>query len=206
MKAQPTEPLEYVQTSWLPAASLLDWLPDETLYSILSRQHRLSGNLRPETTRGQFFGHRLRGSHHDFPTHLDYLVDRTLGAWGDAASIIDRHTILPYYLHLRSEITRAAVIGMARTADLAQVKTWLGLLERRFNQFHPLKACSKCMAADLEDHGVAYWHRQHELPAVWWCVAHDLPLGAAVAKAPQSFQSTWQLPDDCALVMSQSAL
>jgi len=61
-------------------APLLDqWLPDETLFSLASRHHVVSGNVRPGDTCFQLFGHKRLGSSHDLPARVDEFVRRTAG-------------------------------------------------------------------------------------------------------------------------------
>jgi hypothetical protein len=38
------------------------------------------------------------------------------------------------------------------------------------------KFCPHCIEADVHEHGVAYWHLSHQLPALSMCVKHDCEL------------------------------
>lgn len=38
------------------------------------------------------------------------------------------------------------------------------------------KFCPLCIAADLHEHGVAYWHLSHQLPALSMCMKHNCQL------------------------------
>jgi hypothetical protein len=36
--------------------------------------------------------------------------------------------------------------------------------------------CHKCIKRDLKQHGVSYWHREHQIPGVFTCPTHGVPL------------------------------
>src|SRR3546814_5026656 len=78
---------------------LLEWLPGETLFSLVSRLHRLWGRTHDSDTAQILFGGRTRGVHHDFPSGLGYFIDRSDGALGSPDEIARQRTLL----HFRSE-------------------------------------------------------------------------------------------------------
>lgn len=49
---------------------LLDWLPDETLFSLVSRIHSMSGHGEDWRTSLLLFGTRHTGIHHDLPNQI----------------------------------------------------------------------------------------------------------------------------------------
>lgn len=36
--------------------------------------------------------------------------------------------------------------------------------------------CSKCIEQDLKTLGISYWRRKHQLPGLFWCPDHNIPL------------------------------
>ncbi|MDM0077033.1 TniQ family protein [Variovorax sp. J2P1-59] len=36
--------------------------------------------------------------------------------------------------------------------------------------------CRRCVQDDLQHYGMAYWHREHQLPGNYWCFVHESPL------------------------------
>lgn len=36
--------------------------------------------------------------------------------------------------------------------------------------------CEHCVVEDLEFHGMSYWRRAHQIPGVFWCSKHSVPL------------------------------
>lgn len=81
-----------------------------------------------------------------------------------------------------------------RGNGIAHLKYRLGLLTSGLGAAHPLKSCPECMQADLEGHGWAYWRRAHQLPGVWVCPSHGIPLQVSHLKLDQVARFAWTLP------------
>ncbi len=169
-------------------------LPDETLFSWCSRYHRLAANGLDRATCLQLFGHARIGSAHDFPGRIDTLVARSKGALGSAEQVIRDRTLLPFYWPFKpSDLARQSVAAM-RGNGIAHLKYQLGLLTSGLGAAHPLKTCPECMQADLEGHGWTYWRRAHQLPGVWLCPSHGIPLRISHMKLDQVARFAWTLP------------
>ena len=160
--------------------SVLSWLPDETLYSHVSRSHRLSGNASQRSSLDTLFGRGAR-THHDFPSHLAHYADRHHGLLGTPVEILFKHTPLSLYLRFQDSRRADAAVQGASTAPAASTKYRLGLVGSRFGADHPLKACEQCLIDDSSRFGVAYWHLVHQIPGVFVCPSHDHPLLIAPA-------------------------
>lgn len=184
-----TAPLD-VMAPW----PMPQWLPDETFFSLASRYHAISGNRLPAHTNLALFGMHRAGSQHDLPTHLNQFVHRTEGRLGSVETIAGQHTILPFYLPSRSKEDAAAARESLADPPNGMLKYRLGILTSRFRANHPLKACLACLEEDEANHGVAYWHRVHQLPGVWVCQRHDTWLREATLKSSGVNRFGWLLP------------
>jgi len=176
------------------------WLPDETLFSLLTRFHRLTGNRLASDTCRMLFGRGRQGCQHDLPSYLDELVRRTNGALGDADHLARLRTILPFYFPLKSADIASDAVAALRSGAAASLKYRLGILSSRFRAHHPLKACPLCMECDESEHGAAYWHLPHQYPGVWMCPHHNLPLLQSTVKATGVGRFLWHLPEPSALM------
>jgi hypothetical protein len=137
---------------------LLDWLPDETFFSLVSRDHYLWGHGADWRTSQLLFGSRQAGIHHDLPNGIGVFAERTGNQLGTADEVVRERTLLKYYgRFLSSENEQEAVIALSGNT-VAHLKFRLGLLTSRFRANHPLKACALCMAADILERGWTYWH------------------------------------------------
>lgn len=172
----------------------LDPLPDETLFSWCSRFHRLAANGQDKNTCLQLFGDARIGSAHDFPARIAVLAARSAGCLGTASDIIRHRTLLPFYLPFKSiEVGNEAVSALCGPG-IGHLKYRLGLLTSGVGAAHPLKACPQCICSDLAKHGWAYWKRSHQLPSVWLCPEHLVPLRASSLKLLQVARFAWVLP------------
>lgn len=173
--------------------SLLSWLPDESLFSLCSRQHRFWGFRHASETCEHLFG-ALGGTHHDLPNHLAELAARTDSAWGTAADLVKQRTLLKFYAtFLAAEDVKECVEAMAGDS-VAHLRFRLGLCASRFGTNHPLKACLACIDDDVQSKGWPYWHLEHQYPGVWVCRKHGVMLRDSLVKSTGLGRFQWQLP------------
>lgn len=178
---------------------LPEWLPDESLFSLLSRFHILSGNRLASDTCRSLFGHPHGGCEHDFPTRLGELCRRTQYVLGDARSVAVDRTLLPFYLPLRSVAGAEAAVDSLVGVSGGVLKFRLGILTSRFRANHPLKACPNCMDADRRETGTIFWRREHQVPGVWRCRSHGAILLESCVKSTGVERFGWTLPDAASL-------
>lgn len=180
---------------------LLDWLPDETLFSLVGRLHRFWGFSLASQTCHTLFMHSQQGSQHDLPSRLAEFVSQTNGRYGTPADLARVHTLLAYYLPFRTEKDVEAAIACMSAHNVAHLKLRLGILTSRFRAHHPLKACPHCIDEDVERYGWSYWHLSHQLPGVWVCHKHMCRLRVSSLKATGVGRFQWVLPSKCDLRM-----
>lgn len=171
-------------------------LSDETLYSWCARYHRLSGNSLAIKTSQQLFGSSSAGLLQDFPSHLSTLVERTEGQLGDIETLANHHTLLGFYAAFCSMETSQRTIVTMSGASVEHLKFQLGLPGSGHGAAHPLKACPVCMQKDQQQVGFAYWHLEHQWPAVWVCLSHQVPLWSYVGRSNSLNSRQLMLPDD----------
>lgn len=178
-----------------------EWLPDETLFSLGSRIHRLSCNALSRQTTLALFGHTRYGVEHDLTSNLAALATRSEDRWGTADELIDR-TLLPFYLALQPPAAQLELRAMLHRPGIGHLKFRLGILTSRFRAHHPLKACPSCMDSDRRRFGTSYWHRAHQFPGVWLCLEHDTPLHESQVKATGVRRFDWVMPDEAELLQT----
>ena len=182
-----------------PTSIVLNWLEDETFFSICSRHHAFWGNSKSNTSFSMLFDSYGTTIPHDFPRCLDTLRPDFQIALGDPQTIIHRHTILPLFFPFQSHQCVQAIIESARGPHLGGIKYRLGLVTGRFGAQHPLKACRLCMAKAKDTQGVAYWHLAHQYPGVLVCPTHMLRLQECVHNRRWSGRHRWVLPENATL-------
>lgn len=171
------------------------WLPDETLFSLLSRAHKIFGHRIPAETGILFFGHSHYGYQHDLPNGLREFCRRTGNALGTEAHIALNRTLLPIFLPHRPANTLQNALSLMCGDGKGALKYQLGLLTSRFRAHHPLKACLECMNEDERTYGTAHWHLAHQFPGVWVCTKHECLLLECNVKANGVRRFDWILPE-----------
>lgn len=184
-------------TEKLPSQTLkVKWLPDETFFSLCSRQHILTCNVLPGTTSIQLLNLTKKRIKHDFPCGLDAFEINTAGYWGGADTIIQNHTILPFFAHFSSEEKVNAAVSILKGAHIGSLKYRLGLITGGFGAEHPLKGCPECVKSDLARYGVAYWHLIHQYPGLVACPTHWVWLRESLVNRQWVDRFAWSLPKE----------
>ncbi|WP_411381759.1 TnsD family Tn7-like transposition protein [Pseudomonas sp. MPB26] len=176
----------------------LDWLPDETLFSLCSRQHLVMGNLDPATTSTAMLGLSEKFIKHDIPCGIAALEQNGFHYWGNADSILLHHTIFSVFVPFQNKIKIEDAIITIKGDRIDSLKYRLGLVSSGFGAEHPLKACTYCMREDVYAHGIAYWHLTHQYPGVLICPRHQAWLMVSTKSRRWSGRFEWSLPTkDC---------
>jgi hypothetical protein len=152
-------------------------LPDETLHSQLSRFHLLSGTIDSRITMDLFFGTHTHLATSLLPSHLDHMAHHLPVCLGiTRGQLLERSTLLPYYRPFmpNERLTRCEELSGGANAGALKIGT--GMAASRVGGDNPFRFCRHCVTGDLRQFGVAYWHRAHQLPGVYVCATHALPL------------------------------
>ena len=87
----------------------------------------------------------------------------------DVAQFVRAHTALP----LRRAVV-AALQGVEHGCTSQRSLLWsMALRETRPGAY----LCTQCVEEDLAFHGMPYWRREHQMPGLYSCTKHRLPLG-----------------------------
>ena len=167
----------------------MDWMPqpyeDETLYSVLARLARYMGQ--PNTSA---FSRALSGGRHwvaltQFPCQLGSIAKHF--RLNDAAvdTLIDNHTLLPFYTAYTSQALRdRARQAMRGSTDGLQLM--LGIAASPIPTPTHLRFCPNCLEDMYDMAGEAWWRRIHQLPGVEVCAIHAAPLCNSIVEISRS--------------------
>lgn len=183
----------------------LNWLPDETLFSLCSRQHLVMGNLDPATTSTAVLGLSEKFIKHDIPCGIAALEQNGFHYWGNAESILLHHTIFSVFVPFQNKIKIEGAIKTLKGDRIDSLKYRLGLVSSGFGAEHPLKACPYCMREDVYAHGIAYWHLTHQYPGVLICPPHQAWLMVSTKSRRWSGRFEWSLPTEHSLIQQASS-
>ncbi|MDA7022287.1 TnsD family Tn7-like transposition protein [Pseudomonas fragi] len=145
--------------------------PDESLYSLAVRYHRLLSNDSYRRTSHELFGVYSRTCGSILPCCLGALSQRLASAYS-VEQLIDRFTLLPLYEpFLNDTKSRAARIAMAGD-DGTGLKMSLGITASGFLKHASFRYCERCVEEDIQHCGSTYWHRIHQATGTCICPLH----------------------------------
>ncbi|WP_454838514.1 TniQ family protein [Pseudomonas mohnii] len=165
----------------LPLISLFPAsLPDETLYSRVSRYHFLVGNKSLYKTYDDLFGTTPFRLEAILPKQVNALVNRLPGDPQKAlAAIISQNTLIPLYQPFLGRPDNATVAKSQPISSASRIP------RRAVDDHGEARLCLLCVESDAREHGVAYWRRSHQAPKVASCWKHGVDL---LKSCPECFR------------------
>ncbi|WP_286254511.1 TnsD family Tn7-like transposition protein [Marinobacter shengliensis] len=148
-------------------------LPEETVYSLISRYHLLSGNANESASYSALYSSNRARINAYLPSQLQ----RTGHYFGlRPEALLWNHTLYPLFASFitperAQELKRAMFLNfgshVGEKAGLPQSKL-------KFTTGH--KHCPVCLSEDLKQIGVGYFRNSHQLPGVNACPTHESQL------------------------------
>lgn len=176
--------------------------PDESLFSLIARYHRLSGHHDDRDTLHELFGKHTQIVSSHLPSLLDTLASKLPQAVAlDAQDIVDRHTLFPYYRPFLTERQVALSLIAMKGPSASGLKTLMGLIASQVGGGNCYRYCEQCSERDVELVGQPYWHRAHQLPAVHICTQHGTPLVELAASWVSQHRHQLFLPADREVIL-----
>ncbi len=143
-------------------------LRDETLYSWLARTARLNA-----VSNDMAFCDWLTGTQStsimDAPFNLLMLSKKSSGSLGSASQI----------LHQMTAFHVAGALGDVLASDLMEMAAGtrrFDLMAEALGGMCRWRFCTECRMDDIAEAGLAWWHREHQLPTSLVCAIHGIAL------------------------------
>lgn len=151
-------------------------LPDEALYSLIARIANMNGIGHRELV-GLLMGQEYPLSVLNCPIDIQMFYQSTQGVYGSALEILQNQTVLPLLVHL-GEVQPSYLLSVeAGECQLTMHELMMGM-----RSGWKFKICIQCARLDRAKYGVAYWHREHQLPISYCCVEHGVRLSTISVK------------------------
>jgi hypothetical protein len=159
--------------------------PNELLYSVIARLHAHLGAPPWLSLLEELFGRRLIVADPDLPGALNRLAEQIPAGRGlTAACLVDELTQFPYYAAFQSPRTWGWAHRRLCQGTVADVHIRLGLLAFRSRCVKRLRFCPRCLEDMAAAHGEYYWRRDQQLPGVFVCPIHAVPLHDSLVDLP----------------------
>lgn len=150
--------------------------PDEILYSVIARYKR-HRNVSNRLIMLELYG-REKLPYIDLPAMNNYLLDHSpLGEYYDAETLIEEHTLYPFYATFLPQSYRDQLKTMLleNSKIHAYGKTG-GVFNDNSLTINELKYCPQCLQEDIDRYGEPYWHRIHQIVGIKLCPNHHVQL------------------------------
>lgn len=162
--------------------------PDESLYSLVVRYHRMVANVSYRRTSQELFGTYSRTCGSVLPCCLEALSARTDGLV-TVPKLLRSLTLLPLYKPFLSPSTYVFAVRHMKGADGTGLQMRLGITASGFLRYSTFRYCEACIEHDTATHGIAYWHRIHQATGVCVCPIHRGSLIAAYSPKHSAWSS-----------------
>jgi hypothetical protein len=168
---------------------------DEPLFSILARLQIILGmtDCRP-LLRTAFGGYDGVVCDRHLPRFLEHLTKANGGGITAIEDLLRENTSLPYL----SRFLKPGRLDLERTSMLSGIR--IPSLPNPFGihirDERPLSFCPECHAGDTDRIGLAAWRRIHQLPGVYVCPTHEIPLRFVDYSDMRNRWTIMSCPDD----------
>lgn len=121
------------------------------------------------------------------PRNLPHYLQKVSPAFATVDQIIAEHTIFPAIAPFLSTDDRTSILTTMTTREGSGLGAYM-----RFARRCPaaMTWCLACVHDDVAEFGVAYWHREHQLPRVCYCAKHMRPLETTCGHCKYSFKGS----------------
>lgn len=147
---------------------------DELWYSVLSRYHRMSGNLTERETYREIMPDMIKGAESSIPilTINNYSIWLMKGDERKLRDIYFEHTLEPYWFRFsKTNSKRSAYVQSITKPQNKKADTIL-------TTFHldKMRYCPLCAEEEREQYGETFWHRLPQIPLLTICPKHKCRL------------------------------
>jgi hypothetical protein len=148
---------------------------DELIYSAIARYHYYVGNIDFKDTLQECFGKRSIIPSLEFGSPVRAL-SKNLGGNYTPEYILNKHTILPFYIPFLLESIRVEVIRELKYSDAKGIYTKIGIVAGSLCKKDGIHYCPLCAKQEVEAYGEAFIHREHQLQGISLCSHHGVVL------------------------------
>jgi len=155
--------------------------PDEILGSWLARVALLNGKGAWKVLlEASGFNRKVGRLFFDMPvydTKVDTFLSHLGYSYDDALWNLSTYPYWATFESSRSEFMKGSSTAKA-LINKGKVVSHINRLGHQFNLATPIEPwfCSLCLTSDYSNFGEPFWHKSHQLPTVYYCPTHDVPL------------------------------
>ncbi|QHC05371.1 hypothetical protein GRQ40_16520 [Anoxybacillus sp. PDR2] len=173
----------------------------ETIYSVVSKYHHMSGNDSMVRTSSEIFNKYYAAAHGyniDMPLGLSTLHEATkkFNIKSSMEEWVYDHTSFNYFTFFGNTEQSQKMMDSMLYTDRSGVILSSGKGASRIKDFIYLRFCHECLQQALSEKGLGFWKLHHQLPGVYYCVEHQQETDdSTIVRNPDTFEIPNQ--DNC---------
>ncbi|MFT5294154.1 MAG: hypothetical protein ACI9YH_000160 [Colwellia sp.] len=150
-----------------------NFYPEETVTSFVVRQTLSSGYPSTKISQNLLWGNDNLQVNSSFPSLLPWISSQFNLNMND---LIESQTSLNYFRPFLSKSKYDQIRSSFGKGNTDLIHKWLGITSNRIKEKETLSYCPLCISANIQEFGVAYWHREHQLYGTTQCNIHGIEL------------------------------
>lgn len=172
--------------------SLPNQLPDELFFSRIARYVALSG-ISTSDLQQQLFNNSRISIHPLIPP----LGNNGVNTYSESLDARYQQTLGPLF-QAGLPAGNNTIKSIMASNNASMLSRFWKLPNQEGQQKHSLKSCAKCFFEDINEHGIPYWHRSHQIPNVFACHLHGIVLDKQIL--PNRYHLAVGLPSPSVII------
>lgn len=149
----------------------------ELLYSVISRYKRTAGIINKRALMEDLYGQVVSLNNLHFPVHIDDLIDNLLCLYKITSDkLIKENTLYRPFTAFLNEDKAQRIMEIMKNGKSSNPYANIGLVGSKIKMNNNLLYCSHCVKEDIAKYGEAYWRVLHQIPGIFYCDKHYMPL------------------------------
>lgn len=146
---------------------------DECFYSLCARYAEIVNYPCHEKAIAELFNSRSLSIAVDLPSSLNKFNEK-LGIQDKFSTqrIIEKHSLFPYYSPFLPKERATKLVSEMKFSTGEAVHKISGITAASISKPNKLKFCPSCALEEIDNSGILYWHRLHQLAGVFVCPKH----------------------------------
>lgn len=150
---------------------------NELLYSCISRYRRMTGIVNKKALMNDLYNQNVSLSSIYFPVHCQQIINNLpFNTKVNVDKLIKENTLFGVFSSFLSEEKALTIYEGMKCSERFNAYSKLGLIGTKIEMQNNLLYCPKCLEEDMKKYGESYWRVLHQVPGVFYCNKHKIPL------------------------------
>lgn len=150
---------------------------NELLYSCISRYRRMTGIVNKKALMNDLYNQNVSLNSIYFPVHCEHIINNLpINNKITVDNLIKENTLFRVFSSFINEEKALLVYKGMKNSERFSPYSKLGLVGTKIEMQNNLLYCPECINEDMKRYGESYWRVLHQVPGVFYCDKHKIPL------------------------------